>query len=89
MFDHVKCGVSDFALSKAFFLNALAPARKDRRCPEQVDAFYHAALSTAGRDNGAPVLRLNHAHYCAACVIGQVDHSVEAVCHNTMAWYFF
>lgn len=25
MFDHVKFGVSDFALSKAFFLNALAP----------------------------------------------------------------
>ncbi|HGM5858296.1 VOC family protein [Serratia marcescens] len=25
MFDHVKFGVSDFALSKAFFLHALAP----------------------------------------------------------------
>lgn len=53
---------------------------------EQVDAFYHAALSAGGKDNGAPGLRPNyHAHYYAAFVIGPDGHNIEAVCHNAIA----
>ena len=121
MFDHVVFGVSDYAASKAFFLNALeplgvavvsegplgvelcSPSSKSslciRRVPEQkpahlhlafaaenrkqVDAFYEAALSAGGKDNGAPGVRLQyHAHYYAAFVIGPDGHNIEVVCHE-------
>ena len=121
MFDHVVFGVSDYAASKAFFLNALeplgvavvsegplgvelcSPSSKSslciRRVPEQkpahlhlafaaenrkqVDAFYEAALSAGGKDNGAPGVRPQyHAHYYAAFVIGPDGHNIEVVCHE-------
>jgi catechol 2,3-dioxygenase-like lactoylglutathione lyase family enzyme len=53
---------------------------------QQVDAFYRAALSAGGRDNGAPGLRPQyHANYYAAFVIGPDGHNVEAVCHEPEA----
>lgn len=124
MFDHVVFGVRDYAASKAFFVNALAPLgvaivsegplgielcrpdsksslcirRVEEQRPahlhlaftaetrEQVNAFYRAALTAGGRDNGAPGLRQQyHAHYYAAFVIGPDGHNVEAVCHEPEA----
>ncbi len=50
---------------------------------QQVDAFYRAALSAGGKDNGAPGLRPQyHANYYAAFVIGPDGHNVEVVCHE-------
>ncbi|MEZ4293518.1 MAG: VOC family protein [Polyangiaceae bacterium] len=50
---------------------------------EQVDAFYRAALSAGGTDNGAPGLRPKyHASYYAAFVIGPDGHNIEVVCHE-------
>lgn len=52
----------------------------------QVEAFYHAALSAGGKDNGPPGLRPNyHANYYAAFVIGPDGHNIEAVCHEPEA----
>ncbi len=49
---------------------------------QQVDAFYRAALSAGGKDNGPPGLRPHyHANYYAAFVIGPDGHNIEAVCH--------
>lgn len=50
---------------------------------QQVDAFYRAALSAGGKDNGAPGLRPQyHADYYAAFVIGPDGHNIEVVCHE-------
>ena len=50
---------------------------------DQVDAFYRAALSAGGKDNGAPGLRPTyHAHYYAAFVIDPDGHNIEVVCHH-------
>ena len=54
--------------------------------PDQVVAFYQAALAAGGKDNGAPGPRPEyHAGYFAAFVIGPDGHNVEAVCHNSEA----
>ena len=51
-----------------------------------VDAFYAAALSAGGKDNGPPGLRPQyHANYYGAFVIGPDGHNVEAVCHQAGA----
>jgi len=51
-----------------------------------VDAFYKAALSAGGKDNGSPGLRPNyHPNYYGAFVIGPDGHNVEAVCHSAEA----
>ncbi|SHH45421.1 VOC family protein [Massilia sp. CF038] len=56
--------------------------------PQQVDAFYHAALEAGGRDNGPPGLRPQyHAHYYAAFVIGPDGHNIEAVCSDPVVGY--
>jgi catechol 2,3-dioxygenase-like lactoylglutathione lyase family enzyme len=48
----------------------------------QVDEFYAAALTSGGRDNGAPGLRPNYGpDYYAAFVLDPDGHNVEAVCH--------
>jgi catechol 2,3-dioxygenase-like lactoylglutathione lyase family enzyme len=53
---------------------------------QQVEAFYHAALTVGGKDNGAPGLRPHyHANYYAAFVIGPDGHNIEAVCHEPVA----
>ena len=48
----------------------------------QVDAFYQAALSAGGKDNGPPGLRPHyHPGYYTAFVIDPDGVNVEAVCH--------
>jgi catechol 2,3-dioxygenase-like lactoylglutathione lyase family enzyme len=48
----------------------------------QVDAFYAAALSAGGKDNGAPGLRPHyHPNYYGAFVFDPDGVNVEAVCH--------
>jgi catechol 2,3-dioxygenase-like lactoylglutathione lyase family enzyme len=52
----------------------------DRR--EQVDAFYAAALSAGGRDNGAPGPRPEYSEgYYGAFVLDPDGHNIEAVHH--------
>jgi catechol 2,3-dioxygenase-like lactoylglutathione lyase family enzyme len=47
-----------------------------------VDAFYQAALTAGGKDNGAPGLRPHyHANYYGAFVRDPDGHNIEAVCH--------
>jgi catechol 2,3-dioxygenase-like lactoylglutathione lyase family enzyme len=47
-----------------------------------VDAFYRAALTAGGRDNGAPGVRAHyHPHYYGAYVLDPDGNNVEAVCH--------
>jgi catechol 2,3-dioxygenase-like lactoylglutathione lyase family enzyme len=49
----------------------------------QVDAFYQAALSAGGRDNGAPGIRAHyHPNYYGAFVLDPDGHNIEAVCHE-------
>ena len=51
--------------------------------PQQVDAFYQAALAAGGKDNGAPGLRPRyHAHYYAAFVHDPDGYNIEAVVHT-------
>jgi catechol 2,3-dioxygenase-like lactoylglutathione lyase family enzyme len=58
----------------------VAFAARDRAA---VDAFYHAALETGGRDNGAPDLRPEyHADYCDDFMLEPDGNSVEAVHHD-------
>ena len=49
--------------------------------PEQVDAFYAAALGAGGRDNGAPAARKNQSTptYYAAFVFDPDGNNIEAV----------
>ena len=46
---------------------------------EVVDAFYSAALSHGGRDNGAPGIRAYHPGYYAAFVLDPDGNNIEAV----------
>jgi catechol 2,3-dioxygenase-like lactoylglutathione lyase family enzyme len=55
------------------------------RAPDRtsVDAFYAAAITAGGTDNGAPGLRPHyHAHYYGAFVLDPDGHNIEAVCHH-------
>jgi catechol 2,3-dioxygenase-like lactoylglutathione lyase family enzyme len=53
-----------------------APSRK------AVEAFYRAALSAGGKDNGPPGLRPHyHANYYGAFVLDPDGNNIEAVCH--------
>ena len=48
-----------------------------------VDAFYRAALTAGGRDNGAPGPRPHyHQHYYGAFVFDPDGNNIEAVCHR-------
>jgi catechol 2,3-dioxygenase-like lactoylglutathione lyase family enzyme len=48
-----------------------------------VDAFYHAALSAGGKDNGPPGLRSHyHPNYYGAFVHDPDGNNIEAVCHK-------
>ena len=52
------------------------------RSRAEVAAFYSAALSAGGRDNGGPGLRPHyHANYYGAFVFDPDGNNVEAVCH--------
>lgn len=47
-----------------------------------VDAFYQAALTAGGKDNGPPGLRPHyHPDYYGAFVLDPDGHNIEAVCH--------
>jgi catechol 2,3-dioxygenase-like lactoylglutathione lyase family enzyme len=47
-----------------------------------VDAFYRAAMSAGGKDNGPPGLRAHyHPSYYAAFVLDPEGHNIEAVCY--------
>jgi catechol 2,3-dioxygenase-like lactoylglutathione lyase family enzyme len=55
----------------------LADSRQD------VDAFYDAALSAGGRDNGPPGIRAHyHPNYYGAFVLDPDGHKIEACCHR-------
>jgi catechol 2,3-dioxygenase-like lactoylglutathione lyase family enzyme len=48
-----------------------------------VDAFYEAATSAGGKDNGAPGLRPHyHENYYAAYVHDPDGNNIEVVCHQ-------
>ena len=48
-----------------------------------VDAFYDAAISAGGKDNGKPGLRADyHADYYGAFVYDPDGNNIEAVCHK-------
>ena len=47
-----------------------------------VDAFYRAALSNGGKDNGAPGDRPYHPGYYAAFVLDPDGNNIEAVYHG-------
>ena len=50
----------------------------------QVDAFYQAALTTGGRDNGPPGLRPQyHPNYYGAFILDADGNNIEAVCHQS------
>ena len=47
-----------------------------------VDAFYRAAITAGGKDNGKPGLRPHyHENYYGAFVLDFDGHNTEAVCH--------
>jgi catechol 2,3-dioxygenase-like lactoylglutathione lyase family enzyme len=49
---------------------------------EAVHAFYAAALTAGGRDDGKPGVRQEyHSHYYAAFVVDPDGHRIEVVCH--------
>ena len=49
----------------------------------EVDAFYAAAMTAGGKDNGAPGIRAHyHPDYYGAFVIDPDGNNVEAVCHK-------
>lgn len=50
---------------------------------QDVEAFYEAALSAGGRDNGGPGLRPHYGpNYYAAFVFDPDGINIEAVCHK-------
>ena len=49
----------------------------------RVRAFYRAAISAGGRDNGGPGIRADYSPtYYAAFVLDPDGHNLEAVCHQ-------
>jgi catechol 2,3-dioxygenase-like lactoylglutathione lyase family enzyme len=77
-------GAPDFGISTRYGTEPVHVAfAADRR--EQVDAFYEAALTAGGRDNGPPGLRPRYSDgYYAAFVLDPDGHNVEAVHHDTV-----
>lgn len=50
--------------------------------PETVKAFYNAAISAGGRDNGSPGERAYHPGYFAAFVLDPDGNNIEVVYHG-------
>jgi catechol 2,3-dioxygenase-like lactoylglutathione lyase family enzyme len=85
MFDHVGLNVRDYAASRSFYEQALAPLgyRVVMAFDKTVDAFHAAALAAGGRDNGEPGPREHyHLGYYGAFVLDADGNNVEAVCHR-------
>lgn len=62
-----------------------APTHIAFRSPDRasVDAFYAAALSAGGIDNGPPGIReMYHPNYYGAFVLDHDGNNIEAVCHK-------
>jgi catechol 2,3-dioxygenase-like lactoylglutathione lyase family enzyme len=75
-------GIPDFWISSSEERGAthVAFSAKDRAT---VDAFYEAAISAGGEDNGAPGLRPHyHENYYGAFVHDADGNNIEAVCHT-------
>jgi predicted lactoylglutathione lyase len=50
----------------------------------EVDAFYKAAMTAGGRDNGPPGPRPQyHPNYYGAFVLDPDGHNIEACCHTS------
>lgn len=48
-----------------------------------VNAFYEAAITAGGKDNGAPGIReIYHPNYYGAFTLDPDGHNIEAVCHS-------
>jgi catechol 2,3-dioxygenase-like lactoylglutathione lyase family enzyme len=74
-------GIPDFWLGSSPDRGAahIAFTAKDRAT---VDAFFEAATSAGGKDNGAPGLRPHyHENYYAAYAHDADGNNIEAVCH--------
>ena len=74
-------GIPDFWIGSSEERGAthVAFSARDRAT---VDAFYEAATSAGGKDNGAPGLRPHyHETYYAAFVHDADGNNIEAVCH--------
>ena len=74
-------GIPDFWIGSSEERGAthVAFTAKDRG---SVDAFYAAATSAGGKDNGAPGVRSHyHENYYAAFVHDADGNNIEAVCH--------
>jgi catechol 2,3-dioxygenase-like lactoylglutathione lyase family enzyme len=75
----------EFTITKEPAVNTPIPgAHLCFRAPGRnaVDAFYAAAHTAGGRDDGAPGLRPQyHADYYSAFVLDPDGHRIEAVCH--------
>lgn len=49
----------------------------------EVRAYYEAAISAGGKDNGPPGIReMYHPHYYGAFIHDPDGHNIEAVCHE-------
>jgi catechol 2,3-dioxygenase-like lactoylglutathione lyase family enzyme len=75
-------GIPDFWIGSSEERGAahIAFSAKDRAT---VDAFYEAATSAGGKDNGAPGVRPHyHENYYAAFVHDADGNNIEAVCHT-------
>ena len=73
----------------SFWIDDGAPARSGSHVAflavsrAAVTAFYSAALSAGGRDNGPPGVRAEYSPgYFAAFVHDPDGHNIEAVCHE-------
>jgi catechol 2,3-dioxygenase-like lactoylglutathione lyase family enzyme len=72
----------DFAISTAYPSEGAVHVAFAADTPEDVDAFYDAAIAAGGTDNGPPGLRPEYsAAYYGAFVLDPDGHNVEAVCH--------
>jgi catechol 2,3-dioxygenase-like lactoylglutathione lyase family enzyme len=81
-------GLDDLQRKPSFWVHSVAnpptPAHVAFAAPdrERVRAFWEAALTAGGRDNGAPGIRAHyHPTYFGAFVLDPDGHNIEAVCH--------
>jgi catechol 2,3-dioxygenase-like lactoylglutathione lyase family enzyme len=72
----------DFAISAAYAPVGSVHIAFAADGPEQVDAFYEAAIAAGGRNNGPPGLRHEYSEgYYGAFVLDPDGHNIEAVHH--------
>jgi catechol 2,3-dioxygenase-like lactoylglutathione lyase family enzyme len=75
-------GLDDFVISLAYKVTAPVHVAFAAESPDQVDAFYAAAIAAGGRDNGAPGPRPEYSRgYYGAFVLDPDGNNIEAVHH--------